>query len=362
MAVGTGAETMQNIPSVNFVTDPATFFALTSKNVVTPRSQAHPDPGGFFTAQLPPDGILSKVLITFVGTVTVATAAATAGNRWPYGLLDSFQLSVNGQNDLWNCDGLDLHALRFARYPSYDEAVDVYPGSVGGGDSVGVATHDVHLTWEVPIAMDDTSLIGSLYAQSAATSIQARIGTALNADLFSANPANVTIDGTWYISTTWFDVPVGEDNRLILPDLSVLHGFNAVNYPVTATGEARVELVRNAGQLSRLFIAAQSADTNRLSALPSAASTKKITDLRLEYGGNRRPYVFSPAATLLAINGQHYGAPLPYDRLAVDFVKENPARDRVMLQGVTEFSVVPTIGSGVTVTDGKVRVVQETLY
>ncbi len=33
-----------------------------------------------------------------------------------------------------------------------------------------------------------------------------------------------------------------------------------------------------------------------------------------------------------------------------------------MLQGITEFAVVPTIGSGVTVTDGQVRVVQETLF
>lgn len=361
-AVGTGAETSTNIPAVPFVIDPGGFAALTSKNVVTPRTVNHPEPGGFFNVQLPPDGILSKLLIHFRGTITVATAAATSGPRFPYGLLGNFQLGVNGQNDLWYCDGLDLHGLRFTRYPSYDEAVDQYPGSVGGGDSIAVGTYDVHLTWEVPIAMDDTSLIGSLYAQSAATSIQARLATALNAQLFSANPGNVTIDGQWSVSTTWFDIPVGEDGRLIIPDLSVLHGFNAVDYPFASTGEARVELVRNAGQLSRLFVAVQSSDANRLSALPAAAATKEITDLRLEYGGNRRPYVFNPASTLLAINNQHYGAPVPYDRLVLDFVKENPARDRVLLQGVTEFSVVPTVGAGVTVTNGKVRVVQETLY
>ena len=33
-----------------------------------------------------------------------------------------------------------------------------------------------------------------------------------------------------------------------------------------------------------------------------------------------------------------------------------------MLQGVTEFAVTPTINAGVTVNDGHVRVVQETLY
>lgn len=361
-AVGTGAATMQNTPSVPFVTDPATFFAMTSKNVDTPRSQAIPGEGGFVNVQLPANGVLSKIMVHFVGEAVVTTAAATTSNRWPYGLIEAFQLSVNGQNDLWNCDGLDLHDLRFIRYPSYDELVDDYPGSVGGGDSLGIATHPLHLTWEIPIAMDDTSLIGSLYAQSSATSISARLQQALNSRLFSANPGNVAVSGTFYVTTTWFDVPVGDNSELVLPDLSVLHGFNAVDYPFAATGEARTELVRNAGQLSRLLIAAEASGTNRLSALPSAASTKKIDKLRVEYGGNRHPYSFDPASSLLSINNQHYGAPVPYDRLVLDFVKENPARDRVLLQGVTEFAVVPTIGSGVTVSDGKVRVVQETLY
>ena len=68
---------------------------------------------------------------------------------------------------------------------------------MGGGDDIAVGSYDLSLTWEVPIAMDDTTLIGSLYAQSASSSIQARVSKALMADLFSANPGNVTIDGTW---------------------------------------------------------------------------------------------------------------------------------------------------------------------
>ena len=68
------------------------------------------------------------------------------------------------------------------------------------------------------------------------------------------------------------------------------------------------------------------------------------------------------AATLLAVNNQHYGATAPYDRLVFDFLRENPQRDVIYMQGVTELNVVPKVDAGVTVSAGEVRVVQETLY
>lgn len=362
MPIGAGAETLQSIPAQPYVTDPAMFFQLTRKNILTPKTIAAPGPGAFGTAQLLQAGIVSKLRVTFVGTLTVATAALTSSNQWPYNLLKQFNLSANGQNDLFSCDGIDLHALRYIRYPAYAERVDQFPGTVGGGDSIAVGTYDLSLSWEVPIAMDDTSLIGALYAQSSATNLTVRIGQAINADLFSANPANATLAGTFYIEETLFEVPYDAQGQLVIPDTSRLHGFNAVNLPFSNLGEVRTPLIRSAGQLARLFMSASSAANNRLSALPNAAATKKLDRLRIEYGGNQRPFDFNPAHTLLSLNGQHYGAPAPYDRLVLDLVKENPPRDVIFMQGVTELAAVPVVGSGVAVTAGVVRVVQETLY
>lgn len=363
MPTGTGAVTLQNIPSDPFVTDPDAFFAMTEKQVLTPHTVPTPGPGLFFTRQLLQSGVVSKLQVTFVGTITVATAAATTADIWPYGFLGAFSLSANGQNDLFSCNGEDLHALRFARYPAYNERVDTFPGTVGGGDSVAVGTYNVSLTWEVPIAMDDFTLVGSIYAQSSATNLTTRISQALNTDLFSANPGNVTIAGNWYIQETYFELPYDAAGHLVLPDLTRLHGFNAVNAPFGA-GEVRTPLIRSAGQLSRLFMSARSSATNRLSAMPNAAATKKLDAIRMEYGGNKRPLVFDPASTLLSLNNQWYGAPLPYDRMALDFVKENPPRDVVLMQGVTELAVVPRVNSSVVVTagQGNIRVVQETLF
>lgn len=363
MPVGVGAQTLQNIPASPFVIDPGAFRSMTSKNTLTPKTVAAPGSGAYAPDMtLLQSGIISKLQIIFKGTVVVATAAATTSDQWPYNLLKSFFLSANGQNNLFGCDGIDLHTLRSIRYPSYTERVDQFPDVVGGGGSVATGTYTLHLTWEVPIAIDDVTLVGALFAQSSATNLTIKMQQALNADLFATNPANATIAGTFYVMETLFQIPTDANGNLVIPDLTRLHGFNSVEVPLTAVGDTRAPLIRSAGQLSRLFTSVRASATNRLSAMPNAASTKALDALRLEYGGNQRPYVFSPASQLLAINNQHYGSTAPYDRLILDFIKEDPARDAVLLQGVTELAAVPTVGSGVTVSGGTIRLVQETLF
>jgi hypothetical protein len=362
MPVGVGADKLQNIPISPYVTDPAAFFQMTSKNILTPRTPAAPGEGKSIEVQLLQSGIVSKLQVTFVGTLTVTTAAVTTSDQWPHNLLKGFLLKANGQNNLWDCDGIDLTALRFLRFPAYTERTDVFPDVVAGGGSIAVGTYTLSVTWEVPVAIDEVSLIGSLYAQSSATNLTVKLSQALNTDLFATNPANAAIAGTFYVQETIFDIPIDDKGLIVIPDLTRLHGFNAVDFPVTNVGDARVPLIRSAGQLARLLISARGSATNRLSGLPNAASTKKLNSLRLEYGGNQRPFDWTPISTLLSLNNEHYGAPLPYDRLAIDLLKENPPRDIIMMQGVTELAVVPNIGSGVTLTGAGVRLVQETLF
>jgi hypothetical protein len=361
MATGTGSVLLQNIPTNPFVVDPGAFFQMTRKNVVT-NEAVTVGSGKFQNRRLPTVGIVSKLQLVFQGTVTVATAAATTSDLWPHGLLSQFTLSANGQNELVSASGLDLHALRFLRYPAFSEAVDVFPGTLGGGNSVAVGSYPIYLTFEVPMAMDDMSLVGALFAQSQGTNLNIKLTEATAAELFSANPGNVTIAGAWTVQETFFDIPLDAQGNQVLPDLSRLHGINSVLTPFLNTGDVKAPLIRSAGQLTRLLVSARSSATNRLSAAPNAATSKLIDAIRLEYGGNQKPQVFDPAATLLALNNQHYGATVPYDRLVLDFVRENPQRDVIYMQGVTELNVVPKVNAGVTVSAGEVRVVQETLY
>jgi hypothetical protein len=361
MPTGTGAVTLQTIPVSPFVTDPDAFFGMTEKNVQTVHTVT-PGAGKSKTESIPQVGIIAKLLITFVGQLVVTTAAATTGDRWPYGILSNYLLSANATNDLWSCDGIDLQVLRFLRYPAYREFVDQFPDVVGGGGAIAVGTYPLYLTFEVPIAVDEYSLVASLFAQSSAVNIRHKLTQATSAELFTANPANAAITGDFFVESTTFEVPFDGEGRMVIPDLSRLHGFNSFDTPISNVGDARTEVVRSDGQLLRLFVSARNNPTSRLSAAANAASTKKLETLRIQYGGNQRPLEWDPASKLLARNGMDYGAPLPYDRLAVDNLKENPARDLFLLQGVTELVAVPRVGAGVTVAGGSVRLVQETLF
>jgi hypothetical protein len=372
MPVGTGAETLSNIPASPYVVDPSGFMALTKRNVVTPKRFSLPAAGAFEALQVPQVGVLSKLLVQFVGSLvsTPGAGSVTPTNEWPYNLLRGVQLQLNGANELHAVSGIDYHVLRFVRYPAYDEFIDVFPGYASPSDvgistpaAIAAGTYDVNLTWEIPLAMDDVSLVGSLFAQASSSNIQLRVQRALDADLFTlAGGATVALSGTIYLQTTTFDVPFAPDGRLITPDLSRLHGLNAVEIPFTAVGENRVPLIRSAGNLARLFLSGESADNVSLSARPAAPASRKIERFSIEYGANKRPLNYLPASTLLAVNNQHYGSVVPYERLVLDTVKENPIRDAILMAGLTELAAVVEVGSSVSVTAGRMRVVQETLF
>lgn len=366
MAVGTGAIQSQTTPAEPFIVAPEEFAAMTRKNEHWVETKDAPSGSIFgmnWLRQLPQVGIISRTRTFFRGTMVVASGGTTASNQWPYNLLKKFNLSANGQNNLWSCDGIDLHVHRSARFPAYRENVDVFPGAVGGG-AIVAGTYDVFLSWETPIAADDTSLVGALYAQSGATNLSLERQVAALADLFSANADKVTLSGEFVTDVTRFSVPrsAAEGHPLVIPDLTRLHAFNAVDLQFSATGDVRLPLIRSAGQLHRLYVAVEKSATARLSALPDTAAASRIDALRVEYGAGERPYDYNPAATLLGRNNDHYGDILPYDRLCLDMVRENAPRDVILLQGVTELNVIPTINSAASITAGKARLVQETLF
>lgn len=363
MPLGTGVPQSTTVPSEPMQVNPDLFFASTRKNEHHVETTQMPAGGSSWQRALPQVGIISRIVINFVGQLVVASGAVTPSNRWPYGLLDRFNLSANGQNNLWSCSGEDLHVLRHIRYPSYHEEVDVYPGQFGGGGTIAVGTHPISLTWEVPIAVDDTSLVGALYAQSGATNLTLDRAVATVQQLFSNLPNNATLSGSFHTSVTRFSVPRGgENDQLIIPDLSRLHGFNAVETDFSATGDLRLPLVRSAGQLHRLFVSVEKSPNARLSALPDAVAANRIDRFRLTYGAGEQPFDYNPASTLLSRNNDHYGNCAPYDRLVLDMVRENAPRDIILLQGVTELAALATVNSAAVVAGGRARLVQETLF
>lgn len=379
MPTGGGATSVVNDPRTSalaFAADPQAFFEQTERNEYTALSFSAPGSGATERKQLPQNGILSKITVMFEGTldVTLGAGTVTTAGRWPYGLIEQLVVSANAQNDLVSVNGDDLLALATIRNPGSfaNDTVDTYPGGIGAGNAVA-ADGTVALTWEIPIAIDDVTLVGALYAQSPSMNLMLAIREAVHTDLLvAAGGATYTLTGTFYVMVTSFDIPIqggAKGGALIVPDLSRLHGINAHTVPVTAVGENRAPLVRSNGQLDRLLFqvtksAPEASTSNQLLSLDAdAASTLALDAVRLEYGSAQRPLDYNPGQSLAKRNLNDYGDALPEGYYCLDFIAENPPRDVVVMMGVTDLVLVATVGSGVTVAaSAKTRLVQETLF
>jgi hypothetical protein len=89
----------------------------------------------------------------------------------------------------------------------------------------------------------------------------------------------------------------------------------------------------------------------------------EIDAVRIEYGNAQRPLDYNPAGFLLSENIQDYADRLPYGYVVMDFLAENPPRDIIQMQGVTDLTVVTQVNAaaGAPAAGAHVRAVQEML-
>ncbi len=363
MPLGTQATSVRNMPTEPFVVDDALWKATAKKNVQPVNTEAS-NPGVAIPFTLPQAGIVSGLLVEFDGQIVVSTGAVTTTDRWPYGFLSVFTLAVNGQQDLHGAFGEDYRVLEDIAYPAYTESVDVFPGTIGGGNSVATGTYPISLSWLIPVATEPVTLTGALYAQSPSTSIQGSLLQATLAQLFSI-PANVALTGTWTITETMFVPAYDSQGRIIVPSgIGFLHSVNSVDLPLTSVGATpnRIPLVRGSGNLQRLLMAFRSTPTQRLSAFPNASAATSISALSLSYGATQTPYNWNPASVLERQNNLDYGFPPPFDYLLLDTLKQDPARDAIVFAGLTELAVFAQLNSAVALSGGTAHMVEETVF
>lgn len=370
MPTGTGANVLNTLPDVPYVIDPAIFDTMTEKQQQPLDSVGAPGPGASTSLYLPRDGICSMFKLVFNGTLTV-TAAGTGQTqpvpsaRWPYGLLSSFQLGAGMGNYRWDCDGLDLAALKQTDRPYVTNLVDQFPGSVGGGGSaLAAGSYPLSLSFDVPIAVDQSSLIASLFLQSTSTTVQVQLGQAPLSDLIAPGGTSSlwSISGNFQPSATLWEIPVNSKGELVLPEVDHMHLFVAIDEAITGTGRQPAPVQRTAGILQRLFLRSSLSRTSFLSALPSTATSELIDRITINYGLTSSPLDFNPASNLASENNEAYGSPLPYDTYVIDTLRQNPARDAILLQGITNLQALMYIDPAVTVAAGaKTHVVEEIL-
>jgi len=361
MPTGTGAVNLRNLPATKFSINPGLFNQLTSKTIFDPINFALPSFGNYIENQLLQVGIVSKIRLVVAGTITTvgAPVTITPTAKWPWGLLARVTISGNGQNDFISCDGWDLRIRQITANRAFVDGVSSFPSNPTAAPfNVATANSPFTLVYEIPIAMDDTTLVGSLYAQSEATNLTYRLQTATSADLFNITAGTLTLAANVYLEETVFEVPYDPQHpdTLVIPDLTVLHGLVGNDNAIGAQTQMDTQLYRIQGQLERLIFRQQDAQAST-----TFYPTASYNYAQLIYGSNQTPYTYQPLTHLRARNNQDYRVVLPDGIYVLDFVAENPARDQVLLEGVTNlrlrtsYSVLPAATSSL-------HFVQETLF
>ncbi len=369
MPTGQDSVQLANLPSIVLAPNTAAFNHRTRRKEATPmRFAAKGNVGGAHEAKtLPKSDMLATTRLVFDGSVTYddGTGSITTSERWPHGLLKGAKFSANWLNSIIVANGEDLHVRRLAANPAFEDDSDVFPGTVGGGDDLAPGdevTEKVYLTFELPHTIDPVTLAGLMFMQSEQNEFTVTLEESAVADLVTlTGDASWTLTGTWKVHVTLFSVPLAEDGAAIVPDLSIVHGFNAIDRPIVSTGTTEHPLIKSNGKLLRLFL--QVRDTGDWGILSTApADAGGWNSMKLRYGVAEEPLVYEPLGILRAINNTHYGATLPYGYVAVDFIREHAQRDAFYLAGVTEPRVVIDIDDAVVLDSAKLRIVAETAF
>ncbi len=361
MPTGTGAVSLRNLPVTKYSINPGLFNQLTSRVVFDPINFALPTYGNYVQNQLLQVGIIGSINLIVQGTITTAsTPVITPTVRWPWDLI-SVQISGNGQNNFISCQGWDLYLRLLAANRAYVDQTSFFPTNPAAAPFNVAGVANFQLVYKIPIAMDDTTLVGALYAQSEATNLTFKIQTGNQADLFNITTGTCVIAATVYLEEEIFEVPYDPQHgdTLIIPDLTVLHGLVSNDNAVASQTTVDTQLFRINGQLERLFYYTIDKST---AAQPIFTLSATYSQTQLIYGSNQQPYTFNPMVFQKFRNNRDYRLNLPSDgTYCLDFVADNPARDVVLLEGVTnlrlrtQYTSAPTGGS-------YVHFVQETLF
>jgi len=369
------------------VVDPREFFRRTQRNVVPVGSRAYAGLGASEAeTKLLETGIVSGVTLKFNGTLTVTPGTGTVAStaRWPYGLIRNVRVMANGQSNLINVNGIQLKAREIMQRGDLDDRGVVQaiggasPGtsraqgtmalaseSWGVGSNVsglGAGAYDVALEWFLPIAFDQVSLLGSIFAQTSATDLNVPIDWALPAELFTlTGNATVTLTGTLVREEILYSIPEGDGGVIIVPDLGSFHQIIASRQTGLGNGENEHRLAgQGVGrQLERLWWQVY----NGTVGVPLPVSNSNFGQIALRYGGNETPELWTDAMALRHHNERTFNSDLGafWGVNVLDFCSEHALRDSIDMGAAAELRFVYNIAAGVSLVSAACEYVQESM-
>lgn len=342
--------------------------------------------GSTDSVQLRQTGIVAGLEIRIAGTIvwggTITGSSTTY--EWPQNVVRAFRLSANGQSNLINIRGLSARCLELATNPritdqglskTFNAVAYTYGHMALSTDDWGTSssnlmaingtvpatgTYTVDITYFLPVAADYVTLIGAVYAQSAATNLTLDIDWNTQAALVVVGGSATFAQALSYsVIGLAYSIPnVG--GRYVVPDLSQFHQLaearvgglaQGVNEPLlTGTGVGR--------RLMRVFFQVYSGSTPA----PLAMNATNFSTVAWAYGGNDVPESYANGQGLraqnLRVTGSDIGALWGFGLW--DFASQFALRDIVDESATSDLRL--QIGLVSSPTSGYTQICQETLF
>lgn len=380
---------MQGIEVPTSSVNPQDFFRLTRRLTILEKGL-----GAFaglgFTDTIPilQTGVLSGLMLQFNGSlvVTPGTGSVATTGRWPYDLPRAVRFTANGQSNLINVHGGKLKAREImARGDLTDRGVvrgigGASPGTQlnqgtmslnneawGVGSNVTAiagGTYPVQLEWYVPIAADDMTLTGAIFAQTSATDLFVAVDWAPSTDLFViTGNATIALTGSFNTFATLYTIPQAANGQIIVPDLSVFHSLIESRVSTVSNGDNEVRLAgQGVGkQLLRLYGQLWNGTGSNIA--PVAMNDANFGNVQWKFGGQDIPESWNNGRAHAYRVEKLFDADLCTSQgyFVHDFINENAFRDSVDEATATELRFLLNITNSVVLgTGASIEYVQET--
>jgi len=351
---------MQGIETPVASVDPEAFFRNT-RRLLYPMQSITPIAGlgSSNPTQLRQTGIIAGLEIRVTGTLVFGgTITGTIMSwRWPYNLIKACKVSANGQANLINCNGGQLKARGVMQPDSQDRGVTRVVNDVTGVDQgtlslaaedwgtsttnllgpnrtvPAIGTYTVDLSFFVPLAFDSKTLLGAIYAQTAATALSLDIDWETQANLVtlggSATLTNPATTLNYQVNGIVYSIPnVG--GKFVVPDLSAFHSM--ISTRTSALGQGDNEFILPGTgigrQLMRVFY---SVYTGTAPGAPLAMNAANFGQQAWRYGGNDTPELVQNGQQLRYLNERLFNSDIGrnWGYGCWDFANEWAFRDSV---------------------------------
>ena len=346
--------------------DQVLFAELTERQAMPQVSQPIKGFGKKQTLIVEKVGVVARIRLLIKATFEATEEEKSIVNPgFPQRLIQAIAIESNGVTGIIDCSAMQLEARRKRVFRNPVSALLAVPAPVTEGKKLKKGVFETEFVVEIPIAHDMQSLIGALLAQNEETSLSVTIQWATEEEVQHGGKL-AKLEGEVQWGTTVFSIgttPIGNAETTILPDLSAFHGLLENETPLVGTGNKKANLIRTSGQLLCLT-------GTVVNSFEKEISPAKWTKFAVEYGGNKDPLVWEPASELLEINADEYDGPIIVGSspggqhyLMVDLEADNPMRDMIFPESLTELRATFSIAGGEEVkATANLVVGQETLY